>query len=197
MAFITRCCANISPELWLRALLAALLWVALDAPAQAEGFSVQTATAYVQEGSYRLNASVHYELSGEVLQALNNGVPLTLVLETRVQRVRPWWSNALLARQEQRHQLTFHAFSGQYLVRNLASDTLEIYPSLASALFELGTVVNLPLLPVSELTAGKDYEVQLRALLDIEALPAPLRPVAYVNPGWRLISEWFTCPLRP
>jgi len=177
--------------------LLALAFTLGSSAVQAEGFSIQAATVYGQEGRYRLNASIQYDLSDEVLKALNNGVPLTLVLETRVQRVRPWWSNALLARQEQRHQLTFHAFSGQYLVRNLASDTLEIYPSLASALFELGTVVNLPLLPVSELTAGKDYEVQLRTLLDIETLPAPLRPVAYVNPGWRLISEWFTCPLRP
>ena len=32
--------------------------------------------------------------------------------------------------------------------------------------------------------------------VDIEALPAPLRPVAYLSSPWRLTSEWYEWPLE-
>ena len=42
-----------------------------------------------------------------------------------------------------------------------------------------------------------DYSVEVRASLDIEALPSPLRPVAYTSLAWRLNSGWSTWKLAP
>jgi hypothetical protein len=41
-----------------------------------------------------------------------------------------------------------------------------------------------------QVPAGK-YRGRLRLRLDIEALPAPLRPIAYISPSWRLSSGWY------
>ena len=48
-------------------------------------------------------------------------------------------------------------------------------------------------IPVSSLSEIKqdEYTLAIRAKLDIEALPAPLRPVAYVSPSWRMSSGWY------
>jgi hypothetical protein len=45
------------------------------------------------------------------------------------------------------------------------------------------------------LVSDERYEGALRARLDIEALPAPLRVFAYLSDDWRLTSEWYTWPL--
>ena len=37
----------------------------------------------------------------------------------------------------------------------------------------------------------------LKIALDIEELPLPLRPTAYLLPSWKLSSGWTTWPLRP
>ncbi|MGD9299645.1 MAG: DUF4390 domain-containing protein, partial [Thiohalocapsa sp.] len=41
------------------------------------------------------------------------------------------------------------------------------------------------------------YEVQIRVSLDIEELPLPLRPMAYLYPSWKQSSKWTKWPLEP
>lgn len=198
MAFITQSCARRNPLLagW-RRLLGALALGLCAVGAQAGGFEVRSAATKLQDDGYQLTARIDYDFSAEVLDALANGVPLTLRLEIEVQRLRRWWANQTVAKLEQRHQLTYHAFSDQYLLRNLGSGTLTIHPTLNQALAALGALDELPLLDAAHIEAEEEYQVRLRTSLDIEALPAPLRPVAYVTPAWRLSSAWFTCSLTP
>jgi len=39
------------------------------------------------------------------------------------------------------------------------------------------------------------YFGMVKTALEIEALPLPLRPVAYLTPQWHLSSGWFEWPL--
>jgi hypothetical protein len=39
------------------------------------------------------------------------------------------------------------------------------------------------------------YAVGIKVTLDRDALPLPLRPVAYTNPQWYLSSDWTLWPL--
>jgi hypothetical protein len=55
----------------------------------------------------------------------------------------------------------------------------------------LGHVDALPLIDAQLLDKQDRYEVQLRARLDLDALPRPLRTVAYITPDWRLVSDWY------
>lgn len=178
------------------------LWYALAlglcaVTAHAGSFEVRSAATKLQDDRYQLTARIDYDFSAEVLDALANGVPLTLRVEVEIQRLRRWWANQTVAKLEHRHQLTYHAFSDQYLLRNLNSGVLTIHPTLNQALVALGALDDLPLLDAARIEADEEYQVQLRTTLDIEALPAPLRPVAYVTPAWRLSSAWFTCSLTP
>lgn len=178
------------------------LWYALvfglcSGMAHADGFEVRTAGTYLKGDHYQLTARIDYNFSTEMLDALDNGVPLTLHLEIEVQRVRSWWADQTLTRLERRYQLTYHAFSSQYLLRDLLSAELSIHPTLNQALTALGSLDDLPLVNAAAVAPDEKYQVQLRTSLDIEALPAPLRPVAYITPGWRKSSEWYTCSLMP
>ena len=59
----------------------------------------------------------------------------------------------------------------------------------------MGQITDFPFLDQGLLIAGERYEGALRVLLDLEALPAPLRLFAYLSDDWRLSSEWRTWPL--
>jgi hypothetical protein len=184
------------PASWCRLLYALALGLC-TITAQAAGFEVRSASISLADSTYQLTARIDYRFSTEVLEALDNGVPLTLHMEIEVQRVRRWWTNETITQLEQRHQLTYHAFSDQYLLRNLNSGELTIHPGLHQALLALGAVNEFPLVDADRIEADEEYQVQLRTTLDIEALPTPLRPVAYVTPAWRLSSDWYTCSLVP
>jgi hypothetical protein len=72
----------------------------------------------------------------------------------------------------------------------------EIHTSLDSVLMSLNHLEDFPLLDAALVSSDSDYIVYLKIQLDIEALPAPLRPVAYFSSDWRLASDWFSCTLK-
>ena len=44
---------------------------------------------------------------------------------------------------------------------------------------------------------GEKYDVHLHTYLDLESLPAPMRPIAYISSQWRLESDRYRWPLQP
>ncbi len=77
------------------------------------------------------------------------------------------------------------------------SEMRESLTSLSEALKQLGSLNELKLPLEQTLTPEEDYSLKLRVNLDIEALPAPLRPVAYTSLAWHLNSGWTTWKVQP
>ncbi|CAK0778235.1 DUF4390 domain-containing protein [Gammaproteobacteria bacterium] len=185
--------------MFLRNLLYLLILFAWGTPAPGmdlHEFRVRSASAILVSGVYQLQARLELNLSDEVLQALESGVPITLILDMTVERKRryiPW--NESVASLEQRYRLEFHSLSEQYRVTNLNADVRETYHNLEHALRAIGELEDFPMLDRRLLSSREHYEVGLRVRLDIESLPSPLRVVAYVSPGWRLVSPWYFFPL--
>lgn len=178
---------------WCPPLLLSLLLMVSGA--WAAGFKVVNAATWLDQDVYRLNATIDYQLSPATLDALENGVPLTLQLQMEVLRKRTWLWDETVASLQQRFRLEYHALARQYLVTNLNSGELKSFPTQGTATEFLGRIHNFPLLDSSLLQNGEEYYGRLRASLDIEALPAPLRPLAYLSGKWRLTSEWYVWPL--
>jgi Domain of unknown function (DUF4390) len=54
-----------------------------------------------------------------------------------------------------------------------------------------GFVHDFPVLDYDRMQDGQSYSVRLRGSLDIEALPTPVRLLAYVSSAWDMDSEWY------
>lgn len=174
-----------------------VLALLLAIPVHAADFFITGIHTRLQENVYLLDAHVDYRFSEEALEALDNGVPLTFQLSIEIERKRKWWLDAEVANLQQRYRLQFHPLSHQYLLQNLNSGAFYAFQSLASALDAMGTLHDFPLLDVQLVEEDEQYEVLMQAELDIEALPSPLRPLAYITPAWRLNSDWYTWSLKP
>ena len=180
----------------LRASFAVLLGIVLIAPsAWTAGFKISRATTRLEQAIYVLDADIRYELSAAVADALSNSVPLTIQLDMQVHRDRGFLWDETVAALQQRFRITYHALAQQYVVANLNSDQLYSFPTREAAFQFIGRIRDFPLLDRSLLQTDQRYLISLRAELDIEALPAPLRPQAYLSTSWRLSSDWYTWPL--
>jgi len=93
--------------------------------------------------------------------------------------------------------LLYHALSEKYIIHNLNSGAQNNYISLNAALYSLSNIRDFPLIDKNLLEEGDNYYVRLRTYLDIESLPAPMRPIAYISSQWQLESDWFSWPLKP
>lgn len=180
---------------WLRLLVAALWLTPLTL--QAADFSIRDIHTEVKVGVHQLDADIDYRFSDDALRALSNGVPLTVHLTIEIERLRKWWLNATIATLEQRYSLQYHALSHQYLLRNLNSGAFYSFPHYPAAVKALGRLRDLPLLDSKLILPAERYQVSMQVALDIEALPSPLRPLAYITPAWRLRSDWYTWFLTP
>lgn len=160
-------------------------------------FKVRKAKTALVDDVFRLNANIDFHLSKEAKEALQSGVPLVLEIQIQVLRERPWVWNALVAKLTQRYRVHYHALSQRYLVKNLNTGVQSSFRTLDGVLLVIGTLKDFPMLDKHILESAQSYIGKLRADLDIEALPTPIRLWAYSSPKWRLGSEWYQWQLQP
>lgn len=165
---------------------ALLLWSSTTAQAE---FRVADVKSRFVGSALVVNGNLELGLSPKVEEALAKGIELPVIIELRLYRKRSYLWDLRLGSWTVRRVLQYHALSGQYLLNTGSAD--ENYLSAAEALRNLGTLSDLQLpLQDIEIDNTAEYSLRLRAHLDIEALPAPLRPVAYTTPSWHLNSGW-------
>ena len=176
--------------------LTLLLWcwccAVLAAP-----FIVKDVSIKAQEAEYRLNARIDYRLTPEVEEALSNGVPLILRVRLELGKVwRGFWEANRLSRTI-RFQIRYHALTELYRVVDMQTGEEQNFVTQEAALYALGEISDLPLISRADLVPGEAYRLRLRADLEIESLPLPLQPLAYLGRGWRLTTGWTQWPLQP
>jgi Domain of unknown function (DUF4390) len=158
-------------------------------------FEVRSATAELRDGVYFLSATIAYRLSTEARDALHSGVPLGIRIDVEIVHPRRWWFDNENAALRQFYQLEYHALSERYIALNVNSGDQASFGSLFAALEYLGRVERLPLIDVAVLDEGRGYDVRLRAVLDEEQFPGPLRLLAFWRRDWSIASEWYRWPL--
>ncbi len=170
-----------------------ILGLSAQASAEESPFTIRSANIYLDNKVYLVNADIHYSLTRPVLDALHNGVPLTIELRIELIRQREWpWWDETMAVIKQRYRLRYFALAQHYVLDNLNMGTESSYQSLEAALEALGKLKELPLLDQNLLPSSGEYLARMRVALDIESLPTPLRLLAYLSSRWRLTSEWYT-----
>ncbi len=172
---------------------ALLLWLCVGTAAvaaRADTFRIVAADTRLTDGVYLLNAEVEFDLGQKPLEALNNGVPLVIENQIEILQRKNWLPDKTVASLSQRYQLKYHPLTEQFLVTNLNSGERQNFRTMGSALAGVGMVRNLPILDDSLLNPKAEYRVRMRVGIDLEALPAPLRLLAYLSGEWRTRSQW-------
>jgi hypothetical protein len=174
--------------------IALIAWSLALADALDGVLEVRSAYVNIEKGVFLLHARVEYPLSAAIRGALKDGVSLTFDLDARVDRERRFWFNANIVDLTLRRELTYHAVSDRYLVRDTRSRDQESFPSLDEALDYLGKVDAWPILVEPQLGGGS-YTVSVRAGMRRGHLPASLRAILFWTDDWARVSEWYTWSL--
>ena len=162
-----------------------------NAAPDGHGFVVEHAALRAVDGVHVVDARIRFTFSDDSLEALRNGVALTVIVEIEVRRERGrWWDETLVAR-ELRYRIETNVLTGRYRVRDLGDGITRNYRSLEEMVEALGRLKSVPVIARVRLSGEARHAARIRARLDIEALPSPLRLIAYLSPGWRMNSGWF------
>ena len=176
------------------AALALLLVSASSFAVEDQSITIRSASFSLQDKTYLLNAHIDYSLSDEAIEALHNGVTLTFNVELSIIEPRSWLWNKHISSLTLPYRIKYHTLAETYQVSDTTNNLQHNFSSLSAALHALGTVDDTP---IHAMTSSNAFTANgsLKAYLNIEALPLPMRPLAYITAGWYLRSKTFQWPL--
>ncbi len=163
-------------------------------------FAVKSAAPRLQNRVVHVDTRFELSLNPKTEEALHKGIPLELVIDFQLVRARRWWTDRLITDLQLRRRLQFHALSRQYMVLEARpGGPAESFATLDQALTYLGDFSDfeIPLTARKQILPDARHLLAVRAYLNIEALPALMRPLAYATPSWYLGTGWSEWPVQP
>jgi len=178
--------------------IAGLILFCLPVVLQAEEVNLRNVSLTLSEdGRILLDADIGFDLNDTVAEALENGVPLTFETHVQMRRADAWIWESDVVEHRLRTVLLHRPLSGMYELRNLSGSEHLSFATRDAALRTLGNIVAMPVIERSSLNLDEDYLVRIEVHLDIESLPLPMRPLAYLQRDWWISSEPWEWRLRP
>jgi hypothetical protein len=167
------------------------------APAFADTrLEVIAASVAVDEGVFELDARLDLAVPEAGRRAIEAGLTLELDYQIEIARVRRYVPDAEVASLQQSYELSYHALSQRYLLRNLNAGEQQDFGTFQAALDRLAEVRGLPLLDSSLLEPGSTYEFRVRAELNLRTAPDSLGWLLFWTDDWSATSEWYAWTLR-
>jgi len=184
---------NALPRLSRAGLLACCLFAFIAGGARAD-FVVRDIDARFVDEALLITTALDMSLSARSEEALNKGIPLDIIIDLAlVEHRRFLWDRVVTDRTLHR-RIQYHALSAQYLVSSadIGADEFARFPTAQAALTYAGALneLEIPLAKKKDIDPKLQYWLKLRVQLDIETLPSPLRPLAYVTPAWHHNTGW-------
>lgn len=184
---------------WAAGLVVAALAIGLVSAARAQDhpgrFVVRTADTVQRDGVYYMSARIDFDLSSDAREALRSGLPIVIRIEVEVVYPRRFWFDSEQSL-TQRYRLEYHALTERYLVLNVNTGDEETFSSMTAALDYVGSVEDLPVIDATLLDPEHRYDVRVRAVLDTDQLPGPLRLLAFWRRDWSIASDWYRWRLQ-
>jgi hypothetical protein len=175
-----------------------IMLMLLTVGVSAGGVDVRDVTLWESDNSYLLDADIDYFPTDTVIEALKNGIPLTFVVTVKVRESDSWlgWFERALTKRKIRFQLRYRPLSSLYEISSDHNHNQRNFVSWKSLFSNLGELRQIAIVETGKLDVQKKYHVEIKAELDINSLPLPMRPMAYIDSDWDMSSGWSEWPLH-
>ena len=174
-----------------------LLVAAWSSAAYSRGFSIDQIEARQDGQSIQVDGKLTLKLTDDVRNALSKSIQLQLKMEFVLHRVRNYVWDKEVAVWTVPIAISYKPVSDEYVVsRPDLLNQEETFGSQHEALERLGVFRDLNLPLPSPLADEKQYRLEARVKLELEQLPAMMRPLAYFSSSWHLNSKWTEWPIE-
>ena len=154
-------------------------------------FQIRSAFVVIDRGVLQLNVHVQYPINERIRSALQDGVTLAFDLELNITRHRRLWWNAGVLEMTMRRELTYHAVTDRYVLRDEQGVEQASFPTLEEALDSIGRVEDLPILVESQLRGEGPWQVAVRAGVRRGRLSDTMRALMFWSDDWHRNSDWY------
>jgi hypothetical protein len=176
----------------LRLLLSVFLCVSLvafvDAGAQPETERVLRVEPVVRDGKLYIDADIDFEVSGDLRNAAEKGVPIYFTADLEIVSKRWWWFDKTVISEQKTWRVVYNALTRQWRVGT--GDLSLPESSLDDALSLLRNIRGWDVANIKDLETDELYEGQLRLRLNTSLLARPFQVDAFNSSAWSLATPW-------
>jgi len=177
----------------LRVLLPILLCVFLAAQAGADdapsgGERVTRVDPVVRDGKLYIDADVDLDVTGDLRNVAEKGVPLYFTADLEIVQERWWWFDKTVVDTQLTWRIIYNALTRQWRV-GLGELSLP-EPSLDDALSLVRNIRGWDVADTQELKKDQTYQGRIRVRLDTSLLARPFRVDAFNSSAWSLATPW-------
>jgi hypothetical protein len=168
-------------------LLVSTASIAQDAPA----FNIKTASFIMEDTLLLLDSTIEINLPGYINKAIDQGfaVPLMFEVEVRVYS-KYWWDEKLLSLKQQ-YQLHYLPMLSSYAIYDLNANQRTYFNSRKEAVQYLKIIYSYPMFDINNVNQSGRVYMRMRAGIDVDELPLPLKSSSLWDNDWGLQSDWF------
>jgi hypothetical protein len=159
--------------------------------AYAGNITVKDARTTIVNDIVHLDLDLDLEFNPEVIDALRSGIAVEFDIDVEFSRTRWYQLNDQVAQSKHRYRVAYQPLSEQYLLIDVITGDRRTLLGFDDVVAALSSLRGLPLVEISAFKPDRKYVGAVQVRLDIEALPAPMRPLAYFSRAWRMASDWF------
>ena len=195
-AFITHCWKNARLDLVGVFVCACLLWgQGSVARAQSPAAEISHLKFERMDDSILLSATVDFELSGAVEDALRKGVAMVFFAEATVYRQRWYWMSKKIANVQRHMRLTYQPLTRRWRL-NVTSDAVataamalnQSFESLPDALAAVQRLSRWKIVNLSEVDLAQAHTVEFSFSLDVSQLPRPFQIGTIGQSDWTIAA---------
>ena len=196
-AFITHCWKNARLDLLGVLACACLLWgQAGVARAQSTNAEISHLNFERTDDSVVLSATVDFELSAAVEDALRKGVAMVFFAEATVYRQRWYWMSKKVANVQRHMRLTYQPLTRRWRL-NVTSDLVataamalnQSFESLPDALAAVQRISRWKIANISEIDFTQAHSVAFSFSLDVSQLPRPFQIGTLGQSDWTIAAS--------
>ncbi|MBV6273299.1 DUF4390 domain-containing protein [Alcaligenaceae bacterium CGII-47] len=156
-------------------------------PAMAADY-IERVDPVLNNGQLYIDADIEFELSPELRDAAQKGLPLYLTVDLNISHSRWWWFDKTIASTELTWRIQYNALTRQWRV---GTGTLSLPAStLDEALALVRHVRGWDVAAASDLAADTQYSGRMRMRLDTSRLARPFQVDALNSAAWSLTTPW-------
>ena len=162
----------------------------------AEKITVEYASGRLVENNYYLDARVDFDLHDDLLEALDHGVDLDINIIIKVKEKRKWLWDRIYKEDMIKFKLSHLPLSDVYIVTNVGKSEQRQFDALENALKYLGKIDRYFLMNTNKISDKPGLAGLIKAEMNVDNLPPPLKPIAFLSNKWQMDSKWRQWTIR-
>lgn len=142
----------------------------------------------VRDGQLYIDADAEIEVTAELRNAAEKGVPLYFTADLEIVSSRWWWFDKVLVDEHRSWRLSYNVLTQQWRVS--VGDLTLPEDAFDDALSFVRHIRGWSVGSTDAFDPGKEYQGRIRLRLDTSRLPRPVRVDAFNSSAWSVMTPW-------